>query len=201
MNKQISISLKAVLAVLVALMFVAASLLFVGCDKDNESKSGSGGDTPQLDTDKTPSGDAGADAGTGVQSGLTYTKDGTTSVTITGYTGTSSTVVIPATIDNIPVTRVNAGVFSKANQNVTSVTIPASVTYIGANAFDHNKITSLDFKDKNNWKAYEYPEHLQTTGSGQIQISVNSDNIKDGATAANYYKNTTYKRYDYAWFK
>ena len=38
MNKQIIISLKAISAVFVALLFVAVSLLFVGCNKENESK-------------------------------------------------------------------------------------------------------------------------------------------------------------------
>lgn len=55
-------------------------------------------------------------------------------VTITKYTGTESTVILPSTISSWPVTKVGEDAL-KDNTTITSVTIPASVTEIGANAF------------------------------------------------------------------
>ncbi|MCU0782155.1 MAG: leucine-rich repeat protein, partial [Akkermansiaceae bacterium] len=55
-------------------------------------------------------------------------------VTITGYTGTDPAPVIPATLNGQPVTRI--GAFAFANKTtLTRVTIPASVTSIGEQAF------------------------------------------------------------------
>lgn len=55
-------------------------------------------------------------------------------VTITKYTGTESTVILPSTISGWPVTKIGEDAFQD-NTTITSVTIPASVTEIGANAF------------------------------------------------------------------
>lgn len=55
-------------------------------------------------------------------------------VTITKYTGTESTVILPSTISNWPVTKIGEDAL-KDNTTITSVTIPASVTEIGSNAF------------------------------------------------------------------
>lgn len=55
-------------------------------------------------------------------------------VTITKYTGTESTVILPSTINSWPVTKIGEDAFQD-NTTITSVTIPASVTEIGANAF------------------------------------------------------------------
>ena len=55
-------------------------------------------------------------------------------VTITKYTGTESTVILPSTISSWPVTKIGEDAFQD-NTTITSVTIPASVTEIGANAF------------------------------------------------------------------
>ena len=55
-------------------------------------------------------------------------------VTITKYTGTESTVILPSTISNWPVTKIGEDAL-KDNTTITSVTIPDSVTEIGANAF------------------------------------------------------------------
>jgi hypothetical protein len=58
---------------------------------------------------------------------------GSTSVTITGYTGPGGNVVIPSTIEGKPVSVIDDWAFSEAA--VTSVTIPNSVTRIGVGAF------------------------------------------------------------------
>lgn len=55
-------------------------------------------------------------------------------VTITKYTGTESTVILPSKISNWPVTKIGEDAL-KDNTTITSVTIPDSVTEIGSNAF------------------------------------------------------------------
>ena len=66
-------------------------------------------------------------------------------VTITKYTGTESTVILPSTISNWPVTKIGEDAL-KDNTTITSVTIPASVTEIGSNAFaDCTNLTSVNY--------------------------------------------------------
>jgi len=67
-------------------------------------------------------------------SDFTYSTDGT-NVTITGYTGTNSNVVIPDTISDLPVTGIGNGAFTNYCFQLSSVTIPDSVTSIGNFAF------------------------------------------------------------------
>ena len=64
---------------------------------------------------------------------FTYTNNGTNR-TITGYTGTGTNVVIPATIGGGAVTEIGNYAF-QSKTNLTAVTIPNGVTTIGANAF------------------------------------------------------------------
>jgi hypothetical protein len=61
-------------------------------------------------------------------------------VTITKYTGTGGNVVIPFTIDAMPVVGIGDAAFKKCT-NLTSVTMPNSVTSIGDAAFE--KCTNL----------------------------------------------------------
>ena len=66
-------------------------------------------------------------------------------VTITKYTGTESTVILPSTISSWPVTKIGEDAL-KDNSTITSVTIPASVTEIGSNAFaDCTNLTSVHY--------------------------------------------------------
>lgn len=66
-------------------------------------------------------------------------------VTITKYTGTESTVILPSTINSWPVTKIGEDAL-KDNTTITSVTIPDSVTEIGANAFaDCTNLTSVTY--------------------------------------------------------
>ena len=70
-----------------------------------------------------------------------------TTVTIIGYKGNGGAVEIPSTIDEKPVVAIKDGssyfygVFY--NKNLTSVTIPNSVTTIGDGAFANNQLTSV----------------------------------------------------------
>lgn len=66
-------------------------------------------------------------------------------VTITKYTGTESTVILPSTISSWPVTKVGEDAL-KDNTTITSVTIPDSVTEIGSNAFAGcTNLTSVNY--------------------------------------------------------
>lgn len=67
-------------------------------------------------------------------------------VTITKYTGTESTVILPSTINSWPVTKIGEDAL-KDNTTITSVTIPANVTEIGSNAFAGcTNLTSVNYK-------------------------------------------------------
>ena len=67
-------------------------------------------------------------------------------VTITKYTGTESTVILPSTINSWPVTKIGEDAFQD-NTTITSVTIPANVTEIGSNAFaDCTNLTSVHYE-------------------------------------------------------
>lgn len=55
-------------------------------------------------------------------------------ITITGYTGTNSVVVIPDTTNGYPVTSLDQGAFANCT-NLTAITIPNGITNIGGTAF------------------------------------------------------------------
>lgn len=66
-------------------------------------------------------------------SDLTYIAEGGT-VTVTGYTGSEVVVVIPDTLDGLPVTAIGEGAFASMN-NLRAVSLPDSVTSVGFGAF------------------------------------------------------------------
>jgi formylglycine-generating enzyme required for sulfatase activity len=79
--------------------------------------------------------------------GFAYTTnaDGVT-LTITGYSGPSGAVTIPATINTFPVTGIGTNAFY-GNSSLTSVVIPNRVTNIGLEAFaDCTNLTGVDFQ-------------------------------------------------------
>lgn len=75
------------------------------------------------------------------QAQFTYTVTNNT-VTITGYTGSVGVVVIPDTIIGLPVTKIGDDAFF-IHTNLTSITIPKSVTTIGAEAFMGCDLTTV----------------------------------------------------------
>ena len=75
----------------------------------------------------------------GVKWGLT--KEGV--ITIAGYSGTSTEVIIPETINGHSVTSIGEGAFSDCS-SLTSIEIPNSVTSIGSSAFYYcSSLTSI----------------------------------------------------------
>lgn len=73
--------------------------------------------------------------------GFTYTTSSSGEVAITGYTGSDTTITIPSEIDSKPVTKIDMNAFYKSS--VTNVTLPDTLTFIGADAFSGSKITSI----------------------------------------------------------
>ena len=63
---------------------------------------------------------------------------------VTGYNGSDAVIVIPSSVDGIPVTQIAANAF-KGKQKITSITVPDSVTSIGNYAFyDCISLTELN---------------------------------------------------------
>jgi hypothetical protein len=78
-----------------------------------------------------------------VQAQFDYTTNNGT-ITITRYTGHGGAVVIPSTINGLPVTCIGSCAFERNGANVTSVTIPNSVTNIELGAFLYcSSLTSI----------------------------------------------------------
>jgi len=69
------------------------------------------------------------------------TSDGN-SVIITGYKGAKQVVSIPPLIRQLPVSAIGVEVFKR--KNLTSISIPNSVTTIESQAFEDNQLTSID---------------------------------------------------------
>ena len=81
--------------------------------------------------------------GEGSSSGFTYSIYGN-NITITGYTGTSSSLVIPAVIDGYTVTKIGMSAFSQ-NSRITSLKIEADAT-VDMSAFAQcSSLRSVEF--------------------------------------------------------
>ena len=90
-----------------------------------------------------------------------------TTGTITKYNGTDTVVVIPPTISSWPVTKIGEDAL-KDNTTITSVTIPASVTEIGANAFAGcTNLTSVNY-------AGDWSNLTIQSGNPAVQDAVNA---------------------------
>ena len=107
-------------------------------------------------------------------------------VTITGYSGLGGAVTIPDKIDNLPVTSIVNNAFSpnnSENTSLTSVTIPTSVTSIGASAFRlcrglksvtiPNSVTSIgDYAFAGCWDltSVTIPNSVTSIGGGVLRL-------------------------------
>lgn len=82
--------------------------------------------------------------------GLVLTLNGDT-YSITDYTGTYTEIIIPETYDGKPVTSIDSYAFSGC-QNITSITIPISITNIGYHAFYNcSSLTAVYITDVEKW--------------------------------------------------
>ncbi len=72
----------------------------------------------------------------------TWTDNGDGTCTITGYTGTDATVVIPAELNGYRVSAIAENAFF-GDSTMVHVTIPEGIQTIGASAFFHSKIESV----------------------------------------------------------
>jgi hypothetical protein len=80
------------------------------------------------------------------QTGMKITVQETNgSLTIISSSGSIGELLIPESINNMPVTAIGQGAFT--HKGLTSVTIPNSVTTIGEQAFSFNQLTSLTIGD------------------------------------------------------
>ena len=66
-------------------------------------------------------------------------------ITITGYKGSVKNVVIPETINGLPVIAIGNSAFFE-NQ-LTSITLPSTLTAIGNEAFNGNQLSSISLPD------------------------------------------------------
>jgi hypothetical protein len=104
-------------------------------------------------------------------SGLTYelSADGTY-YTVTGIGACEEeNIVIAGVVEGVPVTEVAALAFAE-NSHITQVTIPSTVTQIGAGAFRHcSRLTEIVFGGEPSseiWLGYNGTEHMATLRVG-----------------------------------
>ena len=104
-------------------------------------------------------------------------KDGSLTLTITGYVGTDTEANIPSAIDGVPVTAISSYVFQNKS-TLTSVTIPESVTSIGAYAFSNcsalSQITvpgDMKFTDKTIFSSCTKLKTIHFSSDVKIQMS------------------------------
>ena len=116
-------------------------------------------------------------------------------ITITGYHGTATRIVIPATIEGVKVTEIAAGVFEyyprlnrPDNIAITSVIIPDSVTTIGEGAFLNSHLTSLTIPDSVKTIGVRAFSSNQLTS---VTISNSITTIANGTFAGNQLTNVT----------
>ena len=101
-----------------------------------------------------------------VQAQFTYTT-ANGAITITGYTGSDNTVIIPGTINGLPVTSI--GDYAFEDDTFTNVTIPDSVTYIGQFAFQYCVgLTNVTIPDSVTYIDFDAFEHC----AGLINITL-----------------------------
>src|SRR5699024_3463341 len=74
-----------------------------------------------------------------------YDDNGDDTVTIVNYIGNETDVTIPQQIAGLTVTKIGESAFE--NKNLSSVTIPGSITHIETSAFANNKLINVTLKN------------------------------------------------------
>lgn len=86
-----------------------------------------------------------------VYEGFSYKIGFDNTVTITAYDKSSADIVVPDTIEELPVTAIGNGVFKDSlfgTSKITSIKLPDTLKIIGSNAFEGcNSIISIDIPD------------------------------------------------------
>jgi hypothetical protein len=77
-------------------------------------------------------------------------------ITITGYNGTENVVIIPSTVNDMPIVAIGESAFE--HKELKRVTIPDSIITIGKDAFRTNQLTSITI-----------PNSVISIGSGAFQ--------------------------------
>ncbi|MDR1287595.1 MAG: leucine-rich repeat domain-containing protein [Treponema sp.] len=128
---------------------LAFALVLAGCGKKNSGGESGGGNAVQAAISaavrETPASD--------FSYGLSEDGQG---IVVTGYTGNGGKVVIPATIEDIPVVEIGDDAFSGKKKNITEIVIPGSVVSIGRHAFMDNSVL----------KSITLPDGLKTIENG-----------------------------------
>ena len=91
-----------------------------------------------------------------LDSGITYgdiqwvqTADG--NITLIGYAGESTALILPDSVNSVPVTAIGSSLF-RDNKAIESITVPESITRIGAYAFSGcNALTTVVFENADGW--------------------------------------------------
>ncbi len=132
---------------------------------------------------------------------FTYEINENNEVTITGYTGTDTDIVIPETIERCKVVAIDEYAFSYCS-SITSVEIPDSVTSIGLRAFWNcsslksieipDSITSIGgsaFNGCSSLTTIEIPDSVVSIGDSTFQgcSSLTAIEIPDLVTSIGYY--------------
>ncbi len=113
-------------------------------------------------------------------------------VEITGYTGTSTVIEIPAEIEGLPV--VSIGLRAFTGKGLTEVVIPDSVTWISDEAFNNNRLTSVSMGNsvtsigssafnRNQLTTVDIPDSVTNIGSSAFSGNqLTTVTIPDGVT-------------------
>ena len=110
---------------------------------------------------------------------LTYTvNQDTREIMLTGYTGDESVVVLPDSIDGLPVTVIDENAFAEQD-GISALYIPDSVTTIGLGAF--KKCTALETLRTPVIEVQEHPYFGALFGAASYEI--NASEVPDSLTA------------------
>ena len=108
-----------------------------------------------------------------------YINNGGT-ITVTGYKGADTALVIPSEIHENQVTTIGKNAFQ--GKHLTSVTIPASITYIGEGAFRDNRLATITIPNTVDYVGdAAFLNNLLTS----ISISNNVDTIRENTFRKN----------------